>query len=180
MSTKENVINLALRRRKMAKNSNPKGAKAGGPAAPVVDMTERRETIIQQERRSVRRALLSEFIGVHVVVPNHGLMAVTLHDISEDGLAFDIPGAQGRFRSTEEVAMRVYLNHHTYFPFVVKVANVRMLDDEGVQRHGCSFVKGAMNAEALQYFVKFIETVSASLQTDAGDVTVSKLGGGRK
>jgi len=178
MSTKENVINLALRRRKQGKGTKP--AKATGTAAPVVDMTERRETMIQQERRSVRRALLSEFIGVHVVVPNHGLMPVTMHDISQDGLSFDIPGAQGRFRSTEEVAMRVYLNHQTYFPFVVKVANVRIVEDEGVQRHGCSFVKGAMNAEALQHFVRFIETVSASLQTDAGDVTVSKLGGGRK
>ncbi len=178
MSTKENVINLSLRRRKLGKDKGAKSARTG-PAASVVDMSERRETIIQEERRSVRRALLSEFIGVHVVVPNQGLMSVILHDISQDGLAFDIPGAQGRFRTGEEVAMRVYLNHQTYFPFVVKVANARFVNEDGVQRHGCSFLKGAMNAEALQHFVKFIETVSASLQTDAGDVIVSKLGGSK-
>ena len=178
MSSKENVINLALRRRKMGKDS---GAKAGEPGleADVVDMTERRETMIQEERRSVRRALLSEFIGVHVVVPNQGLMNVVLHDISQDGLSFDVPGSQGRFRTGEEVAMRVYLKHQTYFPFIVKVANARVISEDGVQRHGCSFLKGAMNAEALQHFVKFIETVSASLQTDGGDVVVSKLGGSR-
>ena len=178
MSTKENVINLALRRRKSGKNSTEKPNQPGGEAA-VVDMTERRESMIQDERRSVRRALLSEFIGVHVVVPNHGLMSVTLYDISQDGLAFDVPGAQGRFRTGEEVAMRVYLNHQTYFPFVVRVMNARVVSEDGVQRHGCSFLKGAMNAEALQHFVKFIETVTASLQTDAGDVVVSKLGGSR-
>jgi hypothetical protein len=178
MSTKENVINLALRRQKRGKKQTLK-SRPTGETAPVVDMTERRESILQQERRKVRRAILTEFIGVHCVVPNHGLMQVTLYDLSGDGLGFDIPAASGRFRVGEEVAMRVYLNHQTYFPFVVKIVNVRAQQEEGMQRHGATFLKG-VNADALQHFVKFIETVSASLVTDDGDVVVSKLGGARK
>jgi len=179
MSTKENVINLALRRKKLGKKEVSRKANSG-EAAPVVDMTERREIILTEERRAVRRAILTEFIGVHCVVPNQGLMQVTLYDMSDGGLAFDVPAEAGRFRSGEEVAMRVYLNHQTYFPFVVKIVNVRTTSEgqEGVNRHGATFQKG-VNAEALHHFVKFIETVSASLVTDAGDVVVSKLSGRR-
>jgi len=52
---------------------------------------------------------------------------------------------------------------------------VRDVSDEGVTRHGVNFVKGTVNDQALFHFVKFIETVSASLQTDHGDVMVSNL-----
>lgn len=175
MNLKGKVINLPVRRKK----SKAVASSVGHEPGDVVDMTERRETILQQERRRVRRAILSEFIGVHAVVPNHGLLQVNLYDISGDGLAFDLPGTAGRFRSGEEVAMRVYLNHQTYFPFVVKIANVRTSAEDGSQRHGATFMKGEMNSDALQHFVRFIETVSASLETDAGDVVVSRLSNNR-
>ena len=72
--------------------------------------------------------------------------------------------------------MRVYLNQFTYFPFVVTIANSRVLIEEGVSRHGCNFQRETVNSEALSHFVKFIETVSASLRTDHGDVMVSNVG----
>jgi hypothetical protein len=102
-------------------------------------------------------------------------MRVTLYDISESGLAFDIEQSGGHFALGEDVAMRVYLNHQTYFGFVLKVQNVREISDEGVFRHGTGFVKGTVNDQALFHFVKFIETVSASLQGDHGDLMVSNL-----
>lgn len=178
MSTKENVINLTPRRQKqMAKQV--KSAKAKNPPAMVVDMVERRDEIVEQERRQVRRTILSEFVGVHVLVPNQGLMSVTLYDIADGGVAFDVPAESGRFRNGDEVAMRVYLNHKTYFSFLITITNVRAQGDEAKIRHGASFVKGTANEAALGHFVKFIETVSASLQTDTGDVTVTKLTGSR-
>lgn len=179
MRAKENVINLALRRVKSV--DGVEGAKpvTQGQPATIVDMTERREAMLQQERRRVRRTILSEFIGVHVVVPNHGLMAVTLFDIAEGGLSFDVHGKAGRFRTGELVAMRVYLNHQTYFPFTVKITNVREIPEENLFRHGANFDAGALNEQALQHFVKFIESVSASLQTDSGDVIVSNMFGKR-
>ena len=174
MRAKENVINLALRRGKNADGVEGKKENPETPAA-IVDMTERREAKLQQERRKVRRTILSEFIGVHAVVPNHGLMTVTLFDIAEGGLSFDVHGKAGRFRTGELVALRVYLNHQTYFPFVVKVTNVRELPEEGLYRHGANFEPGDVNENAIHHFVKFIESVSASLRTDSGDVMVSNL-----
>ena len=42
-------------------------------------------------------------------------------------------------------------------------------------RHGAGFVVGTINDVALHHFVHFIESVSASLETDNGDVMVSSL-----
>lgn len=166
----KNVLDLTSRLKKSAKST-----KSNKQAAPVIDMTEARNEMILQERRQVKRTILSEFIGACAVVPGKGLIKVTLYDISDNGLAFDVLEGTGHFMLGEEVAMRVYLNQQTYFPFVVTVQNIRAVADESVFRHGAGFVKGAINDVALHHLVKFIETVSASLRSDEGDIMVSNL-----
>lgn len=144
-------------------------------APKVVDMTEAREAIINKERRLVKRTILSEFIGAFVVLPEKGLYRVTIYDISDQGVAFDIDAGSGKYQPGEEVAMRVYLNHKTYFSFIIKITNARLFAEENVIRHGANFTKGTINDVALHHFVKFIETVSASLKTDDGDIQVSHI-----
>lgn len=146
-----------------------------GGKAPILDMTEARQAIMTRERRQVKRTILTEFIGAFAVLPERGLLKVTLYDISENGISFDVEIAQGGFVEGEEIAMRVYLNHKTYFPFVMKITNSRIFDIEGIIRHGANFVKGTVNDVALHHFVRFIETVSASLKTDDGDIQVSNI-----
>ncbi len=143
--------------------------------AKVVDITEIRTEVLDEDRRRVRRTILTEFIAVHTVVPGMGLMKVALFNINDSGLAFDIDFKKGHFQVGEEVAMRVYLNHQTFFPFVVKVKHITDVQDEEVHRHGCEFVGGTINDVALHHFVKFIENVSASLKHDKGDVIVSNI-----
>lgn len=179
MNKPSNVIDLKSRRRlqnKPVSSASMSHADPDPTAAAVVDMTERRSQMLADERRQVKRTILSEFIGAFILVPERGLQRVSLYDISENGLAFDMDLGGGTLKIGEEVAMRVYLNQYTYFPFVVSVSNSRVLPEEGVVRHGCNLEKDSMNAEALHHFVKFIETVSASLKTDHGDVMVSGLG----
>src|SRR5580658_7918736 len=129
----KNVIDLTRRLKKAKNNGNKTMRKS---SAPVIDMTEKRNEILSQERRQVKRTLLSEFIGAFVLVPQKGLLKVTLYDISENGMSFDMLDSSGHFSLGEEVAMRVYLNQQTYFPFVVKVLNIRDMGEELVYRHG--------------------------------------------
>ncbi|KYG67333.1 hypothetical protein AZI86_10075 [Bdellovibrio bacteriovorus] len=144
-------------------------------AADVHDITAARQEILSRDRRHVKRTILTEFVGAFVVLPEKGLLKAALYDISDSGLAFDLELLEGGFASGEEVAMRVYLNHSTYFPFTIRVTNARAIEDEGVVRHGANFIKGSVNDVALHHFIKFIETVSASLKTDSGDVQVSHI-----
>ncbi len=172
MSSSGNVIDLQKHRNKKTKTKT----KQMKDLASITDITEMRQEIIAEERRGVKRTLLTEFIGLHLIVPNRGLTKCVLYDISENGLAFEMPAEYGQFKVGEMVALRVYLNHQTYFPFVVKINNVRYIDEEGVYRFGGAFQKETINEIALYHFSKFIENVSAYLKTDHGDVLVSNLG----
>ena len=168
MSTEGKVLTFPNRKKDHS-------AKKADTKASVVDIGEKRLEIINEERRSVRRTILTEFIGVHTIVPGAGLQKCSLHDISTNGIAFDLVKKQGHFSAGDEVAMRVYLNHKTYFSFIVSIKSSRFIKEEGVYRHGASVVPGTMNQDALTHFIKFIESVSASLKTDNGDVIVSNL-----
>ncbi len=166
-----NIIDFRSR----MKAQNMESRQVQNTEASVVDISEIRNEAMSDDRRKVRRTILTEFIAVHALVPGQGLMKVALFNINENGVAFDIDFKKGHFQAGEEVAMRVYLNHQTYFPFVAKVKHVTEIQDEEVHRHGCEFVKGSINDVALHHFVKFIETVSAALKHDKGDVLVSNI-----
>jgi PilZ domain len=181
---KNNIIDLNRRLKtknnSVQPNKQPQKKAKAEVSAPVLDMTERRTAILNDERREVRRTILTGFIGAFVVIPMRadgtgGLLKVDIYDISDNGIAFDISEQHGHFQKGEEIAMRVYLSQDTYFPFIVKIQNQRQLSGEPIYRHGANFIKGTVNDEALFHFVKFIETVSASLERDSGDVMVSGL-----
>ncbi|MGZ3768359.1 MAG: PilZ domain-containing protein [Bdellovibrio sp.] len=141
----------------------------------ILEMTEARQEIINRDRREVKRTILTEFIGAFVVLPEKGLLKVALYDVSENGMAFDLEMTEGGFNFGDEVAMRVYLNHSTYFPFTIRITNSRAFEEDGIIRHGTNFIKGTVNDVALHHFIKFIENVSASLKTDSGDILVSNI-----
>lgn len=142
-------------------------------SAPVLDLDEPRMKKKEEERRDVKRTILSEFISAFVVLPEKGLKKVALYDISDTGISFDVPMEDGAFAKGEEVALRIYLNQMTYYPFIVRVAHVSSLTLEGISRHGSIFKKNTVNNDALHHFVKFVEAISTGLKRDAGDLIVS-------
>lgn len=141
----------------------------------LTNITEARKETINRERRELKRTILTEFIGAFIVLPERGLFKVSIYDISENGLSFDLDANQGKFENGDEVAMRVYMSKTTYFPFFVQISNGRMIENESIIRHGALFSKGTVNDIALNHFVKFIETVSVTLRKDNGDITVSNI-----
>lgn len=169
------VLDLNQKLQYKSKNKKTAIAANGEEHVDIIDITVKRQEIIADERRKVRRTILTEFIGACIVIPNQGLCKVSLFDISEKGMAFDMDIDHGHLQIGDEVAIRVYLNNKTYFPFTVRVNHVRAVDGDGSYRHGVVYVKGTLNDVALHHFVKFIECVSSCLETDNGDIMVSKL-----
>jgi len=144
-------------------------------SASVVDIGVVRDQMIREDRRQVRRTILTEFISVHAVVPGQGVMRVMLYDVNETGLAFDLENEKGHYNIGDEVELRVYLNHQTFFKIETKVAHITESKEEGTVRHGCEYVRGSMNNDALSHFVKFLESVTASLRRDGGEILVTKI-----
>jgi len=169
MSTNDNVIEL-----KGFLNSKNKTETSSMESAPVQSISKIRKDMINEERRQVKRTLLTEFVGASMVIPGSGLVKVILNDISVAGVSFDVPLKYGKLEVGDQVAVRVYLNHTTYFPLMVTVTNCRFDKEDGVHRHGAEFLEGTVNEIAIQHFIKFMETVSTSLKADAGDILLTK------
>lgn len=145
------------------------------PKSDVLSFEEKKEVLLFQERRQVKRTILSEFVSAMVVLPERGLLKVSLYDISEEGIAFEMEPQYGQFKIGEEVSMRVYLNHKSYFPISLLIKHTSTDESDGLVRHGAEFLKGTSTDAALQYFVRFIESVSRGLKKDDGDLMVPKI-----
>lgn len=167
-----NVISLVPRLKSVSAEKTMGDIKQ---ATEVMSFDELREKLLFQERREVKRTILTEFVSAMVVLPEKGLLKVAIYDISEEGISFDIETEYGQFAVDENVTMRVYLNHKTYFPISINIKHLKDEKDEGVTRHGAVFMKGAQTDAALQYFVRFIESVSQGLKKDEGDMMVPKI-----
>lgn len=166
-----NIIDIKSR----LKQRNSSSFVGSDGEASVVDIGAVRDRMINEDRRQVRRTILTEFISVHAVVPDRGVMRVMLYDVTEGGLAFDLESEKGHYNVGDEVELRVYLNHQTYFKIDTKVAHVRESNEDGSVRHGCVFIRDSINNEALTHFVKFLESVTASLRRDGGEILVTKI-----
>lgn len=164
------VIDLTTRFKELVPNQMIK------ETANIINYDEQKQMMLSQERRQIKRTILTEFINAMVVVPEKGLLQVSIHDISEQGIAFDVESDHGSFKVDEEVSLRVYLNQKTYFPITVQVKRITEENSECVMRHGSEFIKQPRTDAALQYFIKFIESVSNQcLQKDNGDLMVPKI-----
>lgn len=142
--------------------------------APVVQLDEQKQKMVFNERRQVKRTILSDLISAMLVIPEKGLLKITVHDISEDGISFDLDDAQGQFNVGEELSLRVYINQKSYFPIAVTVKHITAYPYEGVIRHGSEYIKTEGNNVALQHFVKFVESASQGLKNDSGDLMTNK------
>ncbi len=164
--SKGNVIDISTHLKKRGKSNKQEDGKA-----QVLDMVERRQAAITEERRSMKRTILTEFIGFKVVIPERGLLDdVSLYDVSSKGLAFEHEAKLNGLSVGSEIAARIYLTQNSYFPFTLKITNIRFQQDEGVYRYGSVLLKEDHNKEALGFFIKFIESVSPSLRNDKGDL----------
>jgi hypothetical protein len=141
----------------------------------VLSYEEQKQKMLFHERRQIKRTILTEFVSAMVVLPEKGLLKVAMFDISEEGISFDIEPDHGQFKIDEEVSMRVYLNNKTYFPITIQIKHATFEKSEGVIRHGSVFLRNADTDAALQYFVRFIESVSAGLKKDEGDMMAPKI-----
>lgn len=145
------------------------------PSQNLVDLTSFIKEQGAADRRKVQRVVLGHLIASHVVLPNLGLVQVTIRDVDETGLAFEMESFLGRFSKGDQVELRFYLNGQTYFRVHVEVAYSSIDEQSGQARHGSRYTEESLNQEALLHFIQFLRSVSVSLQTDRGERVVSNL-----
>lgn len=141
----------------------------------IITLDQARKHLLDQDKRNNQRTILSDLVSVYAILPERGLLKVDVHNLGEKGLAFDVESFQGAYELNEKVAMRVYLNHKSYFPFEVEIKHVTPVEEEGVFRHGATFTGENTNNVALSHLIKFLEAVSSDLREDRGDLMIPNI-----
>ncbi|MBK9293143.1 MAG: PilZ domain-containing protein [Oligoflexia bacterium] len=165
---KSNVIDIT-KRIKTGKKQTTKGSEK----AQVLSFSDKLQNRVKGDRRKVERIVLSQFVGVFVVTRSSILQPVSISDISVNGLSFDMVMDVGSYDIGNDVTMRIYMSHDTYFTFNVLVTNKRDIEGRGVVRHGVEFRKS--QPEALYHFIKFLETVSQVAKKDMGEKVAGRV-----
>ncbi len=122
-----------------------------------------------ERRRSKRQPVLDTF-SLFVVVPKKGIHRLPIHDVSLEGIGFDLD-MEGESPSDfpikvgETVEIRLYLNQSLFLGLSVKIA--RLVEKNLVRRVGGEFAeKSGKGFKAFQSFMRTLEDIIDSAQID--------------
>jgi hypothetical protein len=124
-----------------------------------------------ERRRSKRRELLTTF-SLFAVVPQKGPLRLTVHDLSEDGIGFDLdieeevgiltasaPDLGPNMKVGSPLEVHLYLNQSLYLPLHTSIKRVEKLKTG--RRLGAEFTeRGSAAYRALTAFLTMLDAVS--------------------
>lgn len=94
------------------------------------------------DRRRARRRPILESFSLFIVVPKKGVHRLSVHDLSEVGMGFDLDTegesvADFPLKTGDLIEVRFYLNQSLYLPLALEVARVD--ERAGVRKVGAAF-----------------------------------------
>jgi hypothetical protein len=146
----------------------------------VIDFNEARAQKLEEKRRKNERIFFKNLLSVYSVMSdNKSMFPIELIDVSEDGVAFQIPFNADKPwpNSTEEIPVRLYFSQDTYLEVIAKIANARPSIENGARytRYGCTVDKTTSTYAAFLQFVKFLKMYAEHSHKDMGDISVFYL-----
>ena len=141
----------------------------------VVDFNAARTQKLEEKRKNTERIFFKHLLNVYSVVGTN-MRAIEFLDLSEEGLAFQVPfDAQNPWpQDTNEMPIRIYFSQDTYLEVFVKIQNSRpMIDETGrYVRFGCVVDTTTASYEAYTQFVSFMRAYSLHAHKDQGKASL--------
>ncbi len=118
---------------------------------------------MNKERRKARRRPILETFSLFAVVPKKGVHRLKIHDVSEDGIGFDLDTegeSQEDFSLEAGAALELwlYFNPSLYLPLTVET--IRVEKQGPVRRVGAVFLnKGEKPHSAVVAFLQMLDNI---------------------
>lgn len=145
----------------------------------VVDFTKVREQKMEEKRRKAERVFFKNVLGVYSVIGRDSMVPIEFVDVSEHGLAFQIPFNPSRAwpASSTEVPLRIYFTKDSYLEIHVMIQNSRPMIEDGNRyvRFGCAVDQTTSSFVAYQHFVRFLKAYSEECHKHSGNNTAFYL-----
>ena len=145
----------------------------------VVDFNEVRAHKMEEKRRKTERIFFKHLLSVYSVVGDKTMLPIELIDVSEDGLAFQVPFNPDKPwpATSKDIPLRFYFSQDTYLEVLATIENSRPAIENNARyvRFGCSVDQDTSSYSAYAQFVRFMRLYAEQAHKDMGDVTVFYL-----
>jgi hypothetical protein len=145
----------------------------------VVSLDTFRNRKNEEKKRKAERIFFQHLMGVYSVVPPGKLIPVDIIDVSEEGLAIQVPYQSEKIWPVDinNIPIRLYFSPESFMEIVVDIKNSKATIEGGSRyvRYGCAVQSEHRSYDAWTKFVGFLRTYAEVSERDSGNISVGNI-----
>jgi hypothetical protein len=142
----------------------------------IINLNNFRNRKQEEKKRKTERIFFHHLVGVYSVVKPGKMVPVDLIDVSEEGLAIQIPYQSETSwpTDTNNLPIRLYFSPENFIEVVVDIKNTHSTIESGTRylRYGCAIQTEQRTFQAWVQFVGFLKAFSEVSEKDSGNISV--------
>lgn len=145
----------------------------------VVSLDQFRNRKQEEKKRKTERLFFHHLVGIYSVVNPNKMVPIDIIDISEEGLAVQVPyDSQHSWpKESSNIPIRLYFSADSFMEVVVDVKNSRPTIENGSKyvRYGCAVQTEHRSFEAWKKFVDFLRVYADVSEKDSGNIGMGSI-----
>jgi hypothetical protein len=150
----------------------------------VINLDQFRNRKSEEKKRKTERLFFHNLVGVYGIVQPGKMLPVDLIDVSEEGLAIQVPYPSATAssdktwpRDSSNISIRLYFSPDSFMEVTVDVKNSRPTIENGSKyvRYGCEVHTEQRAYEAWKNFVTFLRAYTDVSERDSGNINVGSF-----
>ncbi len=150
----------------------------------VINLDQFRNRKSEEKKRKTERIFFHNLVGVYGIVQPGKMLPVDLIDVSEGGLAIQVPYPTATAsadkiwpKDSSDLTIRLYFSPESFMEIVVDVKNSRPTIENGSKyvRYGCSVNQDQRAFVAWKNFVTFLASYTDVSERDSGNINVGSF-----
>lgn len=147
----------------------------------VINLDQFRSRKTEEKKRKTERIFFHNLVGVYGIVQPGKMVPVDLIDVSEEGLAIQVPYQSSTTmadkvwpKDSSNVSIRLYFSADSFMEVTVDVKNSRTAIENGSKyvRYGCEVNQEQRAFAAWKNFVTFLRAYTDVSERDSGNINV--------
>jgi len=145
----------------------------------IINLDNFRNRKQEEKKRKTERIFFHHLVGVYSVVRPGKMVPVDLIDVSEEGLAIQVPYQSEKSwpNDTNNIPIRLYFSPESFIEVTVDIKNTHSTIEGGTRylRYGCAIQSEQRTFHAWTQFVGFLKAFSEVSEKDTGNIGVGSL-----
>jgi hypothetical protein len=145
----------------------------------IINLDNFRSRKQEEKKRKTERIFFHHLVGIYSVVRPGKMVPVDLIDVSDEGLAIQVPYQSDKTwpTDTNNIPIRLYFSPDSFIEVLVDIKNTHSTIEGGVRylRYGCAIQTEQRTFDAWSRFVGFLKAFSEVSEKDTGNIGVGQI-----